>query len=637
MFRIVLFIMFFQLSSQVSITAQISKLESNNGNTLWYNFEEWLLSNSNYSFRTLDFGTFEAYLPGYTYGLEENISIKINRLEYRTRWINNDLITLPNFNYTEIDSVILSNGITDFSKGEISTNQIKIYTRKTGNYLAGEFGMLNQIGDPGILFNSPNVEFVNFPTNLSTNLTYKNYTLFAAFNSELYSRTSRVVGNREIDLTLYNRTLPFEDGDFNQVQRNEQNNILLIQSLKTKPLNLSLLLGHYYSSRFYEWFDILGIEAPYQLTQNQLSVNLNLNKSTFHNGTSLSFSDTKSDTLDEFKGPYNIQLSERYFSHRTDFQLNKNEVLGSISIANDYYAVRDRSTGKLYQDHSISTTITGNLRPQLDYKLTIGNYTQALNFRYSASENIKFSLNNSFKQLNVNQYNYSLLANGIGFAEINSNEKVLNIESDFENRFSEIATNYTTSKLSYSYSTTLRFTHFWKLTNLDNNFSLVNNDLELNSNIHLSDSYNDGILSFQKYFGYSSSKYLRFTTMLSGNFFLYGNSILRDQYKSIPNFMFTEKVQLIPDKNFIIEIVYKYIPQRTFVEYTNIQNENGWPEIYTNPISLLNLSSKMKFFDSFAELKFTLRNLLNSTEVYDTNGMNYYMSIYVSGKINLRY
>lgn len=621
------------LFSSQSLEAQKLIIKSSDTQTLWYNFEEWVAHNTNLGFRTLDFGSFETYVPDYTYGINKNISYRINGLLYHSSWLSNDQLTIPNFNFSEIDSVIITQNHTSWGISEATGYQIDIFTKTNESYISFEEGRLNQINDPGILFDTPNVEFVNFPTNISSTFKYKNYTTNINYSSEFYSRTNRLIYNRKEESTLYNRTLPFEEGRFVQTQRNSQSNFTLFKSFTTDLFDFELLFASYRSFKFYEWYKLAGIEIPYMLSQNQLSLNFENRNSVFYKGSQISYSETTSDSLEEFSGPLNILLTEKNFSHTSLFQTSSKDKKVNLSISNHIYSIKDLITNKEISHHSYSF----KFYRYDNFIIELGNNRAFINYKYFLNDYININFQTLNQKINKNNYNFSLFNKNIGFSELDKSKYMVENISNFRNTFSKVYISLNRKFNSSKFYQKISIKHYWNLTNEIIDYKLNESQLQLVGLITYKDSKHEGFLGFNTNHEIELINDLFLKTNLSANLLLYGSKDFRNHYKSIQNILISESIKWNIDKNFILELVYKFIPRKRFLEYENIQNSNMWPPINSKPISLLNLSSSMKFFKERFDLKFTLRNLLNTTEAYDTNGMYYNMSIYISGKISLKY
>ncbi|MEQ9263936.1 MAG: hypothetical protein RLN81_01850 [Balneolaceae bacterium] len=620
-----------------SLFAQKVVLRADQTNSLLYNLEEWIFNNANIPFRTYDFGSFEAYSPGYTYGINTDFLILIDGIPYNSAWLSNDYLTLPNLNFSDIDSVVIDYDEHITKNNTYPAYSINIHTKKTGNYISVETARLNQINDPGTFGGaSPNVEFVNFPTNVMLNLKRGNYNSLFAFTSELYSRTGQLGYNKSIQPGLFDRTeAPFEESEF-EAQRNHQQNFLWLQSLTSENYDINLMGASYISNQFYEWHRVSGIEAPYSLEQYQLSAALDLKNSTFYEGTNFSYSSGVSDTLD-YKSPAVLALSEFSLSQSSRFTLPLKSLPINLTLSNKYYSIKDKITDSSYDHHSYAFTIEGFLRNELKTKITFGNDIQSIIFQkpLSNTSSLQFS---TFNQLvGKNSYNYSLHNRGIGFSNLQENSNQLINNSEFRQAYSQLKWLARLQNDKHSFTGFAFLRHYWKLPNELIQYTPNTNSLQLDTELSYFDSSNDGLFVIQTYLTSHYSESLRFKTMLGGNFFLYGNTTFRDHYLSIPAITFSESIQYIVDENFILELFYKYVPVRTLNEYENLEELTGFPPKQVRKISMLNFSSGMWFFNKTLELKFTLRNLLNNTESYDTNGMYYSMSVYVSGKINFNF
>ncbi len=629
------FIILLSYFSPVSVLGQSLVLYPDETNTMWYNLEEWIFSNANIPFRTYDFGSYEAYNPGYEFGTSHSFSINIDGSFYTSNWLNNDFVTLPNLSFSDIDSVVINFNELEIATGSLPSHQINIFTNKTDNFISAEVGRLNQINDPGMFGNTPNVEFINFPTNVGTGFSSGRYRSSVFLTWELYSRTNQLGYNQNIEPTLFNRTKPPEQGSKFDAQRNHQQNILWLQSYTRDNYEISLLAAAYKSDQFYEWHRLSGIEAPYSLDQYQVSAGLNNTSGKgMYRGTEINFSKATSDTLD-YESPAVLALSEKNISQTSVFDVPFKSIPVSIALSNDFYSVEDELTKSSFNHHSYSIKLSSKFNSGLQVSASIGNDVQSVLLEKSVSGFSSLQLSSANYNVGKAFYNYAFFNRGIGFSNLQPTSHQVKNNSDFRKTYSQIKwiSDFKTS--IHRFNGFLLFRHYWKLPNEFISYTPDNNSLQFDTDLSYTDSKNEGLAGIHTYLTSGISKKLQLKTMLSVNMLVYGNDTFRDHHKSIPSITFSERIQYSPDENFMMELFYKYIPARTFYEYENLEQINGWPPAKSKSISLLNLSSKMWFMNRVLELKFTLRNLLNSTEAYDTNGQYYNMSVYISGKVNL--
>ena len=626
----------------MSLSAQSVVLYPENTNTIWYNLEEWIFSNANLSFRTYDFGSFDAYSPGHDFGINSDFNIVIDGLPYNSQWLNNGYVTLPNLSFSDIDSVIISFNEQENPIRPLPSYQISIFTTEKSSSISIERARLNQINDPGLFISTPlgtpNIEFINFPNNFNINLNKGGYRTTLAYTSELYSRTSHLVYNSSVNRNLFRRTAFEVQKSKFEAQRNQQQNILWSQSFTERDYIINLLAATYKSDQFYEWHALSGIEAPYSLEQYQISAGFkNTSGKGIYRSTNINFSSATSDTLD-YVSPAVVALSELNISQTSVFKFPVKATPVSFTLRNHFYSVEDKLTTSSSDHHSYSLTVSGEFNNGLQITSSLGNDIQSIVLRKPIADKSAIQFSTANQNVGNNSYNYSYFNRRIGFSNLqnNSTHTVTN-NSDFSEIYSQVKWIANLESSTHRFNGFAFFKHYWKLPNEFIQYTPDNNSLQLNTNLSYSDSHSEGLVGIHTYLTSSISKKLKLKTMLAGNLFLYGNDTFRNHHKSVPVVSFSESIQYAPDKNFAMELYYKYIPERTFYEYENLEQSNGHPPVNSRSISLLNFSSKMLFVNQMLELKFTLRNLLNSTEAYDTNGQYYNMSVYISGRLNLNF
>ena len=636
MTRYIFFVFIILLSLQFNDEANAQKLvlKPSESYGLWNSFEEWIYANSNLAYRSYDITSFDVYTPGHSNSINKNTLVYANQERLNTKWLNLDLYFLPNFSLTEIDSVIIDYNPINRYNEHAPNGTIEVFIKKKKPSVSIEHSRINPINDPGINLGTPlwtpNVEAQNYEIKSHLNLVFPNLTISFFYIYNDYARTNEFVYDREINRTLSRRTQTAITGDPSQ-QSVRKVFYGANATYEAKKITVRGSLSYFDILEDYHWHPISGIEIPSSLDHYQLSLSI-LNKTpSFYKGSTFSYNSSKSDTLNYTPLVF-YGLQEERFLQKSDFILQLGSYPISTSLITRLYTLKDSFTKQDYSFFELGVSLNSRISEQISVHSNIANTSQVLELQGKITDALSMSFNTSNRYLDKTSYTYNRWNEGIGFSSLNSSEHQVIDNSGFRKTWSSI-------RLSHNANNNFRgfifAKHYWQFVNEEIQYNTNPGSLKLDSGIRYFDSENVGLVGFQTFYSFKISPQILTRTMLGGNFYLYGNSTFKENFESVAKYTFSQTVQYKPDENVAFELFFRYLPTRYINEYQNLEEQTAWPPVRVRPIQLLNASVAMWFFDRSLELNLSLRNLLNSTESYDTNGQYYNMSINVSGKINV--
>lgn len=616
--------------------AQKITLRPNNEITQWYSFEEWIFSSLNWSYETTDFNTYTAHANNYFNSLEEPLIIFLNGVVYNTKRLNTTYKFVPNFDRDQIDSVVINTDAKTYKGVSTPNGYIDVFIkRKKRTSATSTISLINQVNDPGVLssteLNTPNVEFITYdyfgsidiPKFLNTKLIFE-YTDF--------SRTNVLVYDRTIEGSLLNRSY-LNGARF--WPKNKVYNVLLVNSIEKKEFNLSTILGYTYSYRFYEWIDAAGIEIPSSDKRLQASATLTANKlGVFNNWTINGVVNNP-----KFVGNTNGQefgLKESKFQNNLGFTLNRKNHPISMNIGTEWFNWKDSYTSKR------TGLLIGNLALQTKWgknnnesDIIIGTHEFRVSQLVKLENNLDVYFNYALENMHATEYMLDLWNKEIGFKTIDRTKHVVINNSKMVQSHIGVKLNKNLQFNQSSLMITSSVKHYWDYVHPTAEYEFINHYEPYNSILTYSDNKNVGFISTQ--INYKKIWMAQFETKTSINAFyeLYGTNDSKLQSDRRPPIQLSQEFVFKISENSSIETLFRYISSKYYNEYKLIEEAYGWPTVRAEPIYLTYVTSKTYFFDRRASFLISLRNLLNSTENYNTNGQYYNMSIHFSAVINI--
>jgi hypothetical protein len=605
--------------------------------TPWYNFDEWIYTNANWSFDSYDLANYEPFSKFYSSPLEMAPKIFIDDQLYITKWLDQDIIGIPNLSIEYIDSIVISSN-KRLTNGYFTPNgSIEVFLKNEASSILLEKNLVNQINDPGPHLSSelrtPNIEFVSLVDRYSINVpSFLNTRLL--YSGSIYSRTNIFTYDRKRTGYLYDRTNYFKSPGNQRYQRNIERDIIMLNSFTFNKLDIQLTSSYSYYNQFYQWFPLTGIEIPAKHKKMQSSILISPIDNSIFKKTQFSFSHASTDTL----AGVNVSkygVTETILSHSSSFDLFFKQTEFELFLKNHSYFWNDQATGVNKSLHDINLILAYTQSSLEKINFIFGNYTLGFDYKKTLAPPYSLSISTFRRDLRANGYNFNFWNDGISFADLNKAEHTVVNRSDFINTYSIAEIGSKLKNTIYDIKWTVFSKHYWEFVHTNIDYAFNNSNLQLKSDITYTDLKNVGFVGFDIFVRSNPLNKTYLNSSLSGHIFRYGNNNFISTSKNITQLLFSQSIQYRADKNAIFEFVYKYVSPRDIVEFEHLESNPIFTTSHIRPIHLLNATAKTWMFDRSLALTLALRNLLNSTESYNTNGQYYNMSIFVSASLRI--
>lgn len=630
-YRLRLFLLLVLLLFTYSAMAQNIVLKPTDHINPWMNLSEWILKNANLTYDSYDLNTFNVFWDGYSSNLEVAPLIFINGVKYSASSIESNNLDFPNISPINIDSVVIDSE-TKIVNGYFAENgSIQIYLKKKYSSVLFEKGLANEINDPGPHISSElkssNVEAVDYVEKISLWFPKKwNTSLILTRNR--YSRTNFYVYDDKLNNRLFTRSLDKDEFGEARLQRNIIINAILNNSFSTEALRFKFISSYTRKENYYQWSPLAGIELPFSLDRIQSGVNIQTQKKGFFKGFSANFSYSNYDSLYD-AGAKAFEIEEFSFDQSASFQFSEKI---SFNVETNVQNWKDQITSKNQNTTRWKSSLV--FQDNLQYLMQIGNYEQGISIS-SFHNKSSISFNTFRTDLSRTGYNYTMAKNGVGFSQLNNLENRVISNSDLINIYSDLSYKQKLKTSLFTLTGSLKLKHYWNLSGYKTSYKYVPNSLLLNSTINFYEEKNIGLLNYNVTVDASILASLKIRTMFTSNINTYGSSTFNDVYQSVPTWNFSQLVKYNLDENAVFELFFSYLPARKIHEFQLLEDDRGWPSVRVRPIKLISGTVKAMFIDKSLTLSLSLRNLLNSTESYNTNGQYYNMSLIVSASLNI--
>lgn len=605
----------------------------------YYSLEEWIYSNANWNYDSYDLNSIEAFSPHFSSTLENEPALFINGERYLTSWLTNGTFTFPEISFELIDSVIIQ-PYRKITNGEYTSGgNIQIFLKELPISALYDAIYVNQVNDPGPSlvneFKTNNVEalskkkyhVLSLPSFFNTSLMY---------NVEYYTRTNTLYYDRNRNITLFRRTQIGEPSGGNVLQRNRGIDLILKNTFKNSTFELDLNSALTSKSQYYEWHPLSGVEVPSSHITFQTGAKFKIIKDSFYKNTQLNYSFSKADSL-EFqeidKPKYN--LTEQQVHHATAFGLDYKDDKMNIYLNNNLYHWEDFATrnSKLLLNNSITVDYLSKNYGFLS--LLLGNFNVGFEYKKQLSNNYSLEVSTFRSNLESSGYNYTFWNEGIGFSNLNpSNHSIVN-SSSFTNIYSTAKISSHISNNKYQLAWNIYPVHYWQFVHSNIDYDIISGSKQLGSEITYSDVQNVGFVGFFSSLNLNIIHKTSLRSSISGRLHTYGSKQYLDNAKGINNFIFTQSLLYKADRNAFYELSFRYISPREIHEYESLEAASPLYTSRVRPIKMLNASFKTWLIDRSLLVTLSLRNLLNSTESYNTNGQYYNMSIHFSAVLHI--
>lgn len=628
---------FVQLFSLKGFSQEII-LKPNENTTPYFSFEEWIYSNSNWGYDSYGLTNFEPHSSLFSGSLEAAPKVFINGSFYNSQWLTNDLETIPNYPIEIIDSVVIKQ-TSQFNRGFFTPNgSIEIFTKNTDRFLTLNKSLVNEINDPGPHLSSDletvNIDAINY--NESVIISYPEFLNSKfVYSRDRFSYTNRLVYDRELNYFRFSRASSRRPDGQPRMPRNIEQEFSLLNQINAGSFNINTRAFFIYSPERYTWYPLTGIEIPAKHKQFQVSGIIKpVNSSSFRQ-SQFTFSHSSADSLEGTTVP-TYGIDETSLSHSSSFGFPTDNGQVSLHLNNNVIIWDDKVTGNTQDIHDANLIIGFQKNDFQNLKAIIGNHTLGLEYERNANQFLSYNISTTRRNLDGNGYNFNLWNNGLGFPHLNKENHTVTNNSDFINTYSISEINSGLSKKKYQLSGSFFLKHYWQYVHTDTDYRFKDSGLQLDSDITYSDLNNVGFVGYRFFAKYNPVPKTFLKTSFSGHLFRYGSEQFINSVRNLSYFLFSQSIQYRADENAVFEIQFRYVSPRDIIEFEQLENNPIFTTAHVRPIYLLNATAKMWVIDRSLALTLALRNLLNSTESYNTNGQYYNMSISVGASIALR-
>ena len=603
----------------------------------FFTFEEWVYSGGNWGYDSYGLTSFEPFSPLFASSLEAAPLVFIDGVRHHTKWLTEDLNTMPNLPIAMVDSVVIRQ-FDNFNHGFFSPNgSIEIFTKSTDHLLTLNKEIINEINDPGPHISSEletvNIDAINY--NESVIVSYpKLLNSKILYNRDRFSYTNRLTYDKELNYYRFSRTSSKRPDGNPRMRRNIDQEFFLFNQGIISGFSINTTMSYVNSPEQYTWYPLTGIEIPTQSTKLQASVSLKpVSKSNFQQ-SQITFSYVIPDSLTGTSVP-KYGINEIILSHSSSFQFPVKRSNIYAHLNNTFFSWADETTGNSKNINDMNLVLGYDRYNFGNMNLIIGNYTLGFNYQKIINDRISLNLSSFKKNLHGNGYNYSLWNEGLGFARLDRNNHNVINNSEFVNTYSVAEISSVFSKKLFSFNWSVFTKHYWKFVHTDIEYRFNESGLQLDSDITYSDLSNIGFMGYSLFSRINPTNKLLFKTSLSGHLFRYGDELFIGSAKKINRIIFSQSAQYRADENAIFEVLFKYISPRDIVEFESLESNPLFTTAHVRPIYLLNATTKIWMFNRSLAMSLALRNLLNLTESYNTNGQYYNMSIHVGASLVL--
>lgn len=621
------------------VSGQDIILKPDNNIAPFYTLEEWIYSNSNWNFDSFDFKNINAFTPHFSSDLENDIALYINGERYLTSWLGNSSFNFPEISFTQIDSIIVS-PYQKVTNGNYTPNgSIHIILKDLGTSGLYDMVYVNQVNDPGLNYEN------EFRTNNVERVSDKKYHVLSLqdffnttllYNVEFYARTNTLDYNRKANPVLVQRTTIRDDSGVAVQQRNREAAFILKNTFENSLFTLNLTSSFTSKSQHYQWHPLSGVEVPSSHITFQTGTNFQIVKNSFYKNTQINYSYSTADSL-EFqeidKPKYN--LIEQQVHHSTAFGFDYKDDKINIHLNNTLYHWEDFATenSKSLLNNSINIDYLSEKYGSLS--LLLGNYNLGFEYRKQLSNNFRIDASTFRSNLESSGYNYTFWNEGIGFSNLNPTIHSVVNSSSFTNIYSTAKISSNISKNKFQLAWNIYPVHYWQFVHTNIDYDIISGSQQLGSEITYSDVQNVGFVGFFSSLNLNLIHKTSLRTSISGRLHTYGSNEYLENAKGINNFIFTQSFLYKAHRNAFYELSFRYISPREIHEYESLEASSSLYSSRVRPIKMLNASFKTWLVDRSLLVTLSLRNLLNSTESYNTNGQYYNMSIHFSAVLHI--
>ena len=298
-----------------------------------------------------------------------------------------------------------------------------------------------------------------------------------------------------------------------------------------------------------------------------------------------------------------------------------------------YELIEDQKSGNAVSFPLYSTSLSYNFDTDSFFNVTLGNGEQSISSKLKNTALTELSFRTYRKNLQRFNNNLTRWDNQIGLS--GSRRPInLTLEPDLINFSSRVGIAQSFASHSVSGSVRINALHHWELVHADIQYVPAQRGFE--STLTYRTHRNIGSGSIQGHFNWQYAPGITFRSVLTVNQVLYANQAFRTFNERVPEVVSSSTINYQYNPNATFELLFKYVSSRFIHEFDGIEEQSDTilpPEV--RPIYQLSFSANQYFFSQRLLLSLSLRNLINETISYNTNGQYYDMSIAVKATVRL--
>jgi hypothetical protein len=606
--------------------------------TRMYNLQEWIFTQMNWYYETYDMDSFRVRTGAGFPIMASGTRVFINDVPYHNRRLLSDYHSFPQINIEAIDSIVVQSGLVVERGLYAPEGAIFIYTSQLPIGFMFRRAGFNQIDDPGLAeFNdmqTPNVEYVKKDKQLIVSVPRLLNALYI-YNYDIYSRTDLFKYDGELNRDMFYRNLSFVSYEnFERWPFHTNISRTLLNSSENRSVSFQSIID-YTKSVNYEWFDVAGVEIPSHNKHIQGSTNLDFHYFPIIRSFSAGFSHQLFDTIPNRNHLYKeLNETTHWQTIGWSIPVGSNSVTGTLHSETMFWSSPD-TDARTRSQHLMATA--GIPIGRHSIWAGVGNLNGFIQYNWTPFQNAYITASAIRNDLRSMGYTYNLWSEGIGFTGLSRERHQLDFQSDMVDRYLQISAQLNRNLQKINWSIMTEFRHYANLVVQQTEYQPFNSYYPLETVLRFKDAKEAGILFSvinASWIAQDSRLTIRSSAAMHQR--VYGPEIIGDFIKRTPRWAITGQVQYRLHQNARLELHYRYLSERFYPEFTAISEIRGFPALRGRPMHVVSATSRNYFMDERITLEIVLRNLLNQTEAYNTNGQYYNMSIGLTLTVHAR-
>jgi hypothetical protein len=606
--------------------------------TPFYNLQEWIFTQMNWYYETYDMDAFRVRSPAAFPIMASGTKVFVNDIPYHNRRLLSDYHTFPEINLQVVDSIVVHSGPVVVGGLYSPGGAIRIYTEDLPVGALFHKAGINQINDPGLgEFNdmaTRNVEYVRKNNQLIVSIPALLGTT-AIVNLDDYSRTNVFNYDRVANVDMaYRPSSRVAVPGYRAWPSHDAKSLIIMNALHTRAMSVQSLVN-YTKSNSYEWFDLAGVEIPSRNEHWQASLILQLHEFPLIESISGGFSHQQNDTFPNRNHLY-IDLDETTIWQAMHWKLpiGSNTLQGSVHSETMHWKSRSSDAEAKRWDFNITA---GLPMGQNGVWMGLGNQNRFIQYTLNAHKaGVLITAAAFHTDLRSLGYTYDIWQNELGFYGLNPDRHRINLESDLKERYLQATALIYRKNNEISWSLKTEFSHYATLVVSQVDYKSYLRFYPLETTLSFRDAHSVGLIFAEAEAEWRLDSRLRLKSTIAYHQRLYAPDMITDHIKRTPRWMVTSLLHYRLHNNARLELHYRYVSERFYPEFADISEVRNFPPLRGRPMHVVSATSRNYFMDQRVSLEIALRNLLNQTENWNTNGQYYNLSIGLAITVHAR-